>query len=236
MSEVMAVPLSGKKSLGRSALISACDYERVTDRGPWYLMNDQGHIGRNETAPYGGKMCLYLHRFILDAPPHMQVDHIDGNTFDCTRPNLRLATPQQNAQNKRATGEIPFKGVNWCGSPPKYESVIWLNRKRVLLGYFDDLQGAALAYDRAAIEHFGIFARTNFAPGTQYDPLNPVFDHPSVFRLPIKDNRHTSELLVLFARKLRAAGMPYRDIGVRLGLTESGAHRLVNSRHLHIAA
>jgi hypothetical protein len=48
----------------------------------------------------GKRLTLYLHRLLTDAPPHLKVDHVNGDTLDNRRHNLRLATNQQNMENR----------------------------------------------------------------------------------------------------------------------------------------
>lgn len=56
-----------------------------------------------------------------------------------------------------------FKGVNWSGAKThRWQARIMRNGKRVFLGNFDSPEGAARAYDAAARELFGEFARLNF--------------------------------------------------------------------------
>jgi hypothetical protein len=40
----------------------------------------------------------------------------------------------------------------------KWQSVIYANKKRYFLGYFDDILAAAAAYDVAALKYHGEFA------------------------------------------------------------------------------
>jgi AP2-like factor (ANT lineage) len=39
---------------------------------------------------------------------------------------------------------------------------IWVNRKRIYIGSFEDQIEAAKAYDKAAIKYYGEFANLNF--------------------------------------------------------------------------
>ena len=43
---------------------------------------------------------LKLHRFVMDCPNDMQVDHINRDTLDNRKINLRICTQAENAQNK----------------------------------------------------------------------------------------------------------------------------------------
>lgn len=106
-----------------------------------------------------------MSRFILQAPKELMVDHEDGNTLNNTRRNLRLATNAQNQHNQRKLRKdntSGFKGVTWSRKMRMWNSQIYVNTKRKHLGYFLNKKTAALAYDAAAIEHFGEFAATNF--------------------------------------------------------------------------
>jgi len=97
-------------------------------------------------------------------PKGLDWDHIDGNELNNQRANLRIATRSQNLANgaKHADGLNPFKGICFDKSRGKWISKICVNYKQINLGRFVTAEEAALAYDVAAKEHFGEFARTNF--------------------------------------------------------------------------
>lgn len=90
------------------------------------------------------------------------VDHINGNGLDNRRENLRLATARENALNSRPRkGRSKFKGVyldtlrgNW------YVQIRAKGRGRYVGSFWSELD-AARAYNKAALEHYGEFARLN---------------------------------------------------------------------------
>lgn len=109
----------------------------------------------------------YLHRVIYEliiGRPLLRselVDHIDRNGLNCIASNLRLANNQQNTCNARmrthnASG---FKGVVTYGK--RFAAYIKVGGKSIYLGMYDTAELAAIAYDNAAKEYFGEYARTN---------------------------------------------------------------------------
>lgn len=149
---------------GLVAVVDAVDADRVLahkwsakpGRRTWYAK------ARLRGTPRGGPQVL-LHRFLLGAPTGTQVDHRNGNGLDCRRENLRLATHAQNLQNRR----VPpgrFKGVSWQKNMGKWVARIDSEGSKRILGYFDDPELAARAYDAAAVELYGEFAKLNFPP------------------------------------------------------------------------
>jgi hypothetical protein len=110
---------------------------------------------------------VLLHRFILCAAPGTIIDHKNGNGLDCTRENLRFVTSSQNQHNSGRrvyTGKRSsrFKGVHWHAETKKWVAQIMAARKYHYLGLFADEEDAARAYDAAATELHGNFARLNF--------------------------------------------------------------------------
>ncbi|MBN2130267.1 MAG: HNH endonuclease, partial [Sedimentisphaerales bacterium] len=105
----------------------------------------------------------YMHREIMQPPPGMMVDHIDGNSLDNRRRNMRNCTNQQNMQNlaksPRASGR--FKGVYYDKRRRTWYARICHNGKSIHLGTFGTEIEAARAYDKAAMELFGEFACLN---------------------------------------------------------------------------
>lgn len=90
--------------------------------------------------------------------PTMFVDHINGNRADDRWVNLREATPLENQRNRRAL--VGLKGVSWHKG--KWRARIHVGAQQLHLGRFESDRAAAIAYDAAARQHFGEFARLNF--------------------------------------------------------------------------
>lgn len=148
-----AVPLPG----GAFAIVDLSDAERVSMHR-WHLhKNRSRRYARTEIA--GRK--VYLHRFIVEAEPGSVFDHISGDGLDCRRSNIRPATFSQNCQNTHA--RVGFKGVRHPGpNKKKWAAHIKVHGTRRLIGSYETEEDAAHAYDNAAREVFGSFARLNF--------------------------------------------------------------------------
>lgn len=119
------------------------------------------HINWHYTQGYAHNNVLgRMHRYIMNAPDYLDVDHIHHNTLDNRKSELRLATPQQNTSNKKHLkgGSSMFKGVSWYKRLNKWKVSISINRKYHYIGYFIDEKEAAKAYDRKSIELRGEWA------------------------------------------------------------------------------
>lgn len=112
----------------------------------------------------------YMHRLILsrilgrDLGCKEQVDHINHDSLDNRRENLRLASVSENACNRhpRKDNRSGFKGVSWHKEKRCWVTRIQVNGKRYEIGHFDDPINAAKAYDITAKELHGKFAVLNF--------------------------------------------------------------------------
>jgi hypothetical protein len=94
--------------------------------------------------------------------PAKQIDHANLDKSDNRFVNLREATQSQNEANKRAymNNTSGAKGVSWDKRRGKWVANIRRDGRQVHLGYFDTIEPAASAYERAAREINGEFART----------------------------------------------------------------------------
>lgn len=89
------------------------------------------------------------------------IDHINGNSLDNRRCNLRIATDAENCQNQKrsAKNTSGYKGVRYIDYKRKWVARINANRKHFFLGYFDTAEEAYEAYCKAAIKYHKEFAR-----------------------------------------------------------------------------
>ncbi len=147
---------------GAEAKVDEADFERVNARR-WYAVK-RSHLTYAESC---SPTQIMLHRFILnDAPVGAVIDHINGDQMDNRRSNLRVCTQGQNARNCRGSknNRSGFKGVSWKTDIGKWRARIMIDRREISLGAFESPDAAARAYDVAAAEYFGEFARFNFGP------------------------------------------------------------------------
>ncbi len=121
---------------------------------------------------------VYWHAIIIDPPSGMMVDHINGNSLDNRKSNLRAVTREQNNMNRGANRThrgkpttSPYKGVSSDKRNNRWVASIGHNYKRIYLGYFDLPEDAARAYDTKSKELYGKFAFQNF-PCVDTDSLD----------------------------------------------------------------
>jgi hypothetical protein len=123
----------------------------------------------NEFQPgfwYATSGLLIMHRLVMGiSTKTIWIDHKNRDTLDNQKFNLRIATPSQNQQNAniRTDNTTGYKGVSRRYGD--FMARISVEGKRIYLGTFSNAEDAARAYDAAAVEHFGEFARVNFVDG-----------------------------------------------------------------------
>lgn len=164
---------------GRVTLVDDQDYSWLSKYN-WHHRSSAGSKEYAQTSLYVGKRGkryaqrnVLMHRMIMgvvDAGRSIEVDHINGNSLDNRRENLRLCTATENKQNirnsKNATG---YKGLNVVRPTKRYPRGgfavnIVVRGVRMYLGFYATAESAAMAYNAAAISYFGNFAALNKLP------------------------------------------------------------------------
>lgn len=167
------VPLYGRNARGRVTQVDEADYG-LAMRYRWRVLEQPREPGRKASGPYAitslrrpgdgrREKAIFLHVLLMG---QTGIDHIDGNGLNNRRSNLRPAT---NSQNKANTGKYlgtsGFKGVYPNRRTGRWNAQIRVDGHLRNLGTFDDPVEGARAYDAAALEAFGEFARLNFPAG-----------------------------------------------------------------------
>jgi hypothetical protein len=131
-------------------------------RGSGYAVRQ---IGTNQKSKH-----LSMHRAIMQPTEGMYVDHINRDTLDNRRANLRICTNKQNVINSklRSDSTSGYRGVGWSKQKKKWQARIHNNGHLYHLGFFEKPEHAALVYDFAASEMFGEFAYLNFEGGVSH--------------------------------------------------------------------
>lgn len=105
---------------------------------------------------------IYVHGLTIGGA---EIDHKDGDPSNNAIDNLRLATSSEQKRNKRvqANNRCGLKGAYYhaCRPGKKWRSQIKVADRLIFLGYFNTAEEAHAAYGKAAVEHFGEFARVS---------------------------------------------------------------------------
>lgn len=119
---------------------------------------------RQERFGAGCSRTIYMHRVIAGAKRGSEADHVNGDTLDNRRENLRTCSVSENRRNyhRRKEGySSRFKGVTWDKSRGLWAVGIKVDRRRIHVGRFADEIVAAKAYNAAASRLHGVFACPN---------------------------------------------------------------------------
>lgn len=149
---------------GKVALIDDCDAHLAAFK--WYANPDGFNwYAVREVMRDGQRQRFHLHREVLGiVDPSVPVDHVSGDGLDCRRQNLRQATRGQNQANRgmMRNNTSGYRGVQWDPRGRTWRARIKVRWRFRHLGQFDTAEAAGRAYDAAARESFGEFARLNF--------------------------------------------------------------------------
>lgn len=129
------------------ALIDLEDVDKVKDI-KWYLSHG---YAKNSNSN------LLIHRLVMDCPDDKVVDHINHNTLDNRKSNLRICTKYENSKNAQLSknNTSGTTGVYWNKLKNKWQAGIKVNYKQIHLGYFDTKEEAVEARKQAEIDYFG---------------------------------------------------------------------------------
>lgn len=96
-----------------------------------------------------------------EPPPHLDVDHINGDKLDNRWSNLRIATRSQNMANtcldpRNTSGAT---GVTWDKARNKWRAQLRVNGRKTNLGRFNTREEAAAKVEEVAQAQWGEFWR-----------------------------------------------------------------------------
>lgn len=156
---------------GEEMTVDDEDYERVVAFG-WSRARKRRDV--SPLTRINGKK-ISVHRFILNYPDYL-IDHIDGNPLNNCRSNLRRATISQNNANSRIykNNKSGYKGVTLDKRTGKWKATIRKDKRQHYLGLHASPICAAIAYNRAAKELFGEYARLNEVH--KGEPIAPLIE------------------------------------------------------------
>lgn len=152
---------------GYSVLLDDEDVEKVNyliwhvkKEGEWVYFRRHPRIPgmRKENKHFN----ISLHREIMKCnDSKMCVDHINGNTLDNRKENLRICTSKENNRNRKRSkkNKSGFKGVFWHSQNQKWFSHICVDRKIIYLGTSFDPKELHEIYCRASEKYHGEFGR-----------------------------------------------------------------------------
>lgn len=158
-----------KLACGKKAIVDDADFELLS-KYKWSLVSgkyaravayDIG-IGKNGRPK---QRIIKMHRLLLGVDKDKVVDHINGDGLDNRRSNLRICNRTQNQGNRivQKNSKSQLKGVE---IRERKTGTVWIayivkKCKKISLGSYKSKIDAAKAYNNAASDYFGEFAKLN---------------------------------------------------------------------------
>lgn len=173
------IPISRGKYI---TIVDDEDFDKVASH-KWKMLKSRSRVyAAREIGGKGKWKTLLLHRFLMSAQEGDYVDHINNNTLDNRKENLRLTSNSMNLGNrgKQANNTSGYKGVHKChnGFAVRIRKDDYVYRLSNMVK--DPIEGAKI-YDRAALHFYGEFAYLNFPEDKdQYLTDNLSIDYSNV--------------------------------------------------------
>ena len=142
-------------------------------------------------TPYIGftKECkkVALHRFVMDFPKCLVVDHKNGDIYDNRRSNLRACTHSENMLNRRheTKASSRYRLVYRLCHAKTYRLSIRIKNKKIYFGHFRSNHIAGIFADQILVKFVGLFVKKNFPEKITISELRNFLDRTSgkIFRV-----------------------------------------------------
>ena len=137
---------------GKSAWVDHADYESLRNFN-WYACRSRNNFYARRVE----KPKIRMHSFIVAASSGQVIDHINCNTLDNRRSNLRIVTYSQNAANRTGANKNSFSGVRgvcWNKKISKWQAYIKFNYRHIHLGVYENIKNAKEARKKAEEKYF----------------------------------------------------------------------------------
>lgn len=127
-----------------------------------YYWNEKGGYARSSK----NRKKVHAHRLVINAGDYNvnnQVDHINGNTLDNRKENLRIVTSRQNGLNSsiRKDNTSGVTGVCWDKKKQQWCVRVYENEVAIYLGYFDKFEDAIKARIKGEEKYYGEYSYKN---------------------------------------------------------------------------
>lgn len=148
---------------GKFAIVDDEDFHFLSNF-KWCAVLSNGNFYALRRIKRSGKWTtIKMHTVLMKTPAGLVVDHVNGNSLDNRRVNMRLCSASDNNRNKKnAPGATSkYRGVHWANAAKKWKASISINNRCHYLGIYASEIDAARAYDAAAYKHYGNFSNLN---------------------------------------------------------------------------
>lgn len=162
------------------------DYDWLKSIGEWGHLKNKSTDGYARITDNVNKKALLMHRVIMEkyhGTSELDVDHINHNSLDNRKQNLRYGTRSQNnmnqSRNKEKNYSSKYKGVTFIRRGKRWCTQV-KNNKNKFFAFFTHEIDAAIAYDIYARKFFGEFACINFPniKQSEIDRVNKMINNP----------------------------------------------------------
>lgn len=141
---------------GLVAVVDRDDYAPLS-RFSWYALKCRSNYYAYRSS---GNKKISMARQLLNPSPGMVIDHINHDTLDNRRSNLRICTKSQNSRNRvnfNPKSKSGIRGVKWDARSRNWSATIYVSGKTLYLGHFRDKMEAAEAASKARLTYFGSY-------------------------------------------------------------------------------
>jgi AP2-like factor (euAP2 lineage) len=149
------------------AKVDSEDFEMLSELSWRTVTSSSGRrvVVTSVKTPKGVRMVT-LGAYLMKPPKGKQVyPRRFQNGFDYRKENLIVCTMQERQQilpkSRSQSGTSQYKGVSYYTKNKCWRAGIGVDGKSIHIGFYDSEEEAALAYNKAALQHFGDQAYQN---------------------------------------------------------------------------